>query len=55
MQDFKRINVTISIGIAQNDFNYISTDEFLKETDKALYEAKQKGKNRIELIMKRNK
>jgi len=55
MQDFKRINVTISIGIAQNDFNYISTDEFLKEIEKAIYEAKQKGKNRIELIMKRNK
>lgn len=55
MQDFKRINVTVSIGIAQNDYNFISTDEFLKETDNALYEAKQKGKNRIELIMKRNK
>ncbi len=53
MQDFKRVNVTVSIGIAQNNFNFVSTDAFVKEADDALYEAKQKGKNRIELALMR--
>ena len=49
MYDFKRVNVTVSIGIAQNNFDMLSTDKFVKEADNALYEAKQRGKNRIEL------
>ena len=49
MYDFRRIGVTISIGIVQNNYKFLSTDAFIKEADKALYSAKEKGKNRIEL------
>ena len=49
MYDFKRVNVTVSIGIAQNNYDLLSADNFIKLADNALYEAKQKGKNRIEL------
>ncbi|MDD3593235.1 MAG: diguanylate cyclase [Candidatus Gastranaerophilales bacterium] len=47
--DEKRINVTVSIGIAQNNFDMLTTDNFIKQADEALYIAKEKGKNRIEL------
>ncbi|MCQ2958101.1 MAG: diguanylate cyclase [Candidatus Gastranaerophilales bacterium] len=53
MREFQRVNVTVSIGISQNTFDFVSTDAFIKETDNALYEAKEKGKNRIELAIKR--
>ncbi len=53
MYDFRRVNVTVSIGIAQNSFDMLSTDSFVKQADNALYEAKQKGKNRIELAINR--
>lgn len=49
MYDFKRVNVTVSIGIAQNNYDMLSADNFIKLADNALYDAKQKGKNRIEL------
>ena len=54
MYDFKRIKVTVSIGIAQNSFKYQTTDNFVNQADKALYEAKEKGKNRIELAINRD-
>ncbi|MCR4881298.1 MAG: diguanylate cyclase [bacterium] len=49
--DLKRIKVTVSIGVAQNTFKYTSTDNFINQADKALYQAKEKGKNRIELAI----
>ncbi|MFA6988512.1 MAG: diguanylate cyclase [Candidatus Gastranaerophilaceae bacterium] len=49
MFEEKRINVTISIGIAQNDDRTPTSDSFIMKADNALYQAKQKGKNRIEL------
>ena len=51
MYDFKRIKVTISIGIAQNNQNCKTTDDFINMADKALYNAKGRGKNRIELAV----
>ena len=53
MYDFKRIKTTISVGIAQNTFKFPSTDSFVKKSDEALYVAKAKGKNRIELDISR--
>lgn len=47
--DEKRINVTISLGLAQNNDHIASSDNFIQKADTALYQAKQRGKNRIEL------
>ena len=42
--------VTVSIGVAANSTLLTdSPDSFLKEADKALYEAKENGRNRVEL------
>ncbi|MCG8668134.1 MAG: GGDEF domain-containing protein [Pseudomonadales bacterium] len=44
--DDKALSVTISMGIAMNDPKLITTvDELYKQADKALYEAKQSGRN----------
>jgi diguanylate cyclase (GGDEF)-like protein len=45
----KRVNITVSIGLAQNDSHIVTPDNFIMKADTALYKAKQKGKNRIEL------
>jgi diguanylate cyclase (GGDEF)-like protein len=45
----KRINITVSIGITQNDSHIVTPDNFIMKADTALYKAKQNGKNRIEL------
>lgn len=47
----KTVHVTISIGIAQNDFTLSNSDNFIKKADDALYKAKEKGKNRIEIAV----
>jgi diguanylate cyclase (GGDEF)-like protein len=49
MFEEQQINVTISIGIAQIDDHMLNSDSFIMKADNALYQAKQKGKNRIEL------
>ncbi len=41
------VNVTISIGIAQREDKEDSPETVLKAADKALYTAKQKGRNRV--------
>lgn len=42
--------VTVSIGVASNSILLTdSPDSFLKEADKALYKAKENGRNRVEL------
>lgn len=42
-----KVNITISVGIATFPDNSLDVKELLREADKALYEAKQKGRNRI--------
>ncbi len=41
----KIVSVTISIGMAEPDENYRQAEEVMKQADKALYRAKNKGRN----------
>ena len=41
----QEVNVTVSIGACQYDSSFKSKEEFLENTDKALYEAKNTGRN----------
>jgi diguanylate cyclase (GGDEF)-like protein len=41
------VSVTISIGVAQREEDYSTPEEVLKAADKALYKAKNKGRNRV--------
>lgn len=43
-------NVTISVGIAEADPGQIDADELLQRADAALYEAKNSGRNRLEVF-----
>ncbi|MBN2363971.1 diguanylate cyclase [candidate division WOR-3 bacterium] len=47
--DEKKIRVTLSIGVAEKDDKTDSFSHLLKKTDQALYRAKAKGKNRIDI------
>ena len=40
-------NITVSIGVASFPADAISEDELIQKADKAMYEAKQKGRNRV--------
>jgi diguanylate cyclase (GGDEF)-like protein len=42
--------ITVSIGIAEGDYQAPSRDELLEKADAALYRAKLMGKNRVELF-----
>lgn len=44
----KPIKCTISIGVAQLDLTDASPRDFVERTDKALYRAKENGRNRVE-------
>lgn len=44
----KDIKMTISIGVSSND-NCINTDTLIQQADKALYQAKEKGRDRVEV------
>ncbi|TAN45415.1 MAG: sensor domain-containing diguanylate cyclase [Nitrospirae bacterium] len=44
-----RIKVTVSIGVASCPQNALSIKDIINEADKALYEAKRTGKNRVVL------
>ena len=44
----KNINVTISIGITEYNHEYHNAKSFMMDIDKALYIAKESGRNRIE-------
>lgn len=46
----KNINITVSIGLNSDTTKYESASEFLDMADKALYNAKENGRNRIETI-----
>jgi len=43
--------VTISCGVTEFDPESDTLDSFLGRADKALYAAKDKGRNRIEVIL----
>jgi diguanylate cyclase (GGDEF)-like protein len=43
----QRVSVTISLGVASADEQTSGIDEMLKQSDVALYEAKQTGRNRV--------
>jgi diguanylate cyclase (GGDEF)-like protein len=45
------VHVSVSIGIAQNDFTLSNSDNFIKKADDALYKAKETGKNKIEMAI----
>ena len=47
--DRKPIRITTSIGLAHTKFRPTNFDDFLKNADAALYRAKEKGRNRIEV------
>ena len=44
------IKVTISCGVAGWKSSYSNDNDLLKDTDRALYQAKQNGRNRVEVV-----
>lgn len=44
---WREVHVTISIGVAESGNELVSADDVMKAADKALYKAKDKGRNRI--------
>ena len=48
--DGRAIHATLSLGIAEYSMSYESPDELIAAADKALYAAKQKGRNRVEVF-----
>ena len=49
-KDGKNIKVTISIGISSDIEGSDTTDEFFEKADKALYEAKNSGRNKTVIL-----
>ncbi|QSZ42144.1 diguanylate cyclase [Sulfurimonas aquatica] len=45
--EFSGFSVTVSIGVCHSSSDIKNTDEFISRADKALYEAKRTGKNRV--------
>ncbi|MBU0951256.1 MAG: diguanylate cyclase [Elusimicrobia bacterium] len=45
--EFKTINITVSIGIAEFPTDGITMDDLISSADEALYRAKEFGKNRV--------
>jgi diguanylate cyclase (GGDEF)-like protein len=43
----RQVAVTVSIGIAERDDKLTTPDEVLKAADRALYRAKDKGRNQV--------
>ncbi|MNU06602.1 Response regulator PleD [compost metagenome] len=41
------VSITASLGIAFNSVNIETPEQLLKEADKALYDAKRAGRNRV--------
>ncbi|MFT5874360.1 MAG: two-component system sensor histidine kinase ChiS [Clostridium sp.] len=44
----KEIYITISLGVATNNKTISSIEQLVREADKAMYKAKENGKNRVE-------
>ena len=47
--DRARLHITISLGVAEYQAEFNSPEMLLDHADKALYKAKQAGKNRVEI------
>ena len=45
----QKLAVTVSIGVAENQAKHKSTQDIMKSADIALYKAKKKGRNRVEI------
>jgi diguanylate cyclase (GGDEF)-like protein len=45
----QKLNVTVSIGVAEKQDRHNSTQDIMKSADNALYKAKKKGRNRVEI------
>lgn len=45
----QKLNVTVSIGVAEKQARHSSTQDIMKSADNALYKAKKKGRNRVEI------
>ena len=43
----KRVLVTVSIGVAERDDRYSKPDQVVKAADRALYRAKDGGRNQV--------
>jgi len=48
-ENTQKLSVTVSIGVAENQAKYNSTQDIMKSADNALYKAKKKGRNRVEI------
>jgi len=46
-QKKRKVKITVSMGVAEKSDTYATPTEVLKQADKALYRAKNKGRNRI--------
>lgn len=50
--EYQEIHLTISLGVATFPHNKVKTvDDLIRESDRALYNAKEKGRNRVETIL----
>jgi diguanylate cyclase (GGDEF)-like protein len=47
ISDLKQVRVTISIGVAQRNDKFRTIDDVIEAADKALYQAKKKGRNQV--------
>jgi PleD family two-component response regulator len=47
LSDHKQVKVTISIGVAQRNDKFRTTEDVIVAADKALYSAKKKGRNQV--------
>ncbi len=45
--DFKRVQVTVSVGVAQYGVDGSTVDALLRVVDERLYQAKREGRNRV--------
>lgn len=43
----KPLTITISIGLAERSEEFVSSDQVMKQADKALYKAKKNGRNQV--------